>query len=320
MRTIGSFWSVLLSFWAAVVFCVGYAFFGYLLIRAYADTELASRTVRFFIFDYGGLIAGSACAALFLMSVLVLRMIPQLIEEAISSAQIKDTGYDFWKARFDSSRLGVAQFATYFLGGFAIYSLLQFQVRDDLQIFFVVFTSLQYGFGGFIGRKLWCVGHMLRSLENVKPRNNLLEIEALPRLIYVVNIFTFLTLMMTIIHTYFHAQLEYRTSFDVVQLLRPFVYLPLVLAIPVIILFNFYPRMVVNRLYLRSIRQRKDWLSRKMQKSGEPEIAQLKHTIDYEKYLNEEFRYRQHVALSELPVALTITVAVIVTVVRILAN
>ena len=118
MQTIGSFWSVLLSFWAAILFCAGYAFFGYLIIRAHADSELAGRTVRFFLFDYGGLIAGTACAALFLMSVLVLRMIPQLIEEAISSAQIKDTTYDSWKARFESSRLGIAQFASYFLGGY----------------------------------------------------------------------------------------------------------------------------------------------------------------------------------------------------------
>ena len=57
-----------------------------------------------------------------------------------------------------------------------------------------------------------------------------------------------------------------------------------------------------------------------MEKSEEPEIAKLKNTIDYEKYFNEEIRYRQRVALSELPDALTITDAIIVTVVRILAN
>ncbi len=78
--------------------------------------------------------------------------------------------------------------------------------------------------------------------------------------------------------------------------------------------------MVVNRLYLKSIRQRKDWLAEKMEGSEETEFAKLKYTIDYEKYLNEEFRYRQRVALSELPVALTITVAIIVTVVRVLAS
>lgn len=57
-----------------------------------------------------------------------------------------------------------------------------------------------------------------------------------------------------------------------------------------------------------------------MQKSDETEMTKQKHAIDYEKYLNEEFRYRQRVALSELPVALTITVAIVITAVRFLAT
>lgn len=318
MRTIGSFWSVLLSFWAAVLFCVGYAALGYLVISSVLDADLANSTIMYFVFDYGGLITGTSCAALFLMSILVLRVIPSLIEEAVSDEQIDGTDYEFWKERFQSFRLSLAQFSTYFFGGFAIYSFLQFQVATDVQPLFVIFTAFQYAFGGMIGRKLWCIGHLLRSLEDVKPNSDLLEIEALPKLIYIVNIFTFLTLLMTVVHTYFHAQLEYGS--DIAMLLRPLVYLPLILALPVVVLFNFYPRMVVNRLYLKSIRQRKELLAEKMQQSKESELTKLKHSIDYEKYLNEEFRYRQRVALSELPVALTVMVAVLVTIVRVLTS
>jgi len=94
----------------------------------------------------------------------------------------------------------------------------------------------------------------------------------------------------------------------------------MVLALPVVVLFKFYPRMVVNRLYLKSIRQRKQWLADQMAESEETEFAKHKHSIDYEKYLNEEFRYLQRVAQSELPVALTITVALVVTIARVLAS
>ncbi len=206
MRTMGGFWSVLLSFWAALLICAAYAGAGYLAISIFINVESALDALRFFIFDYGGLIAGTAGASLFLMSILVLRAIPELIEDAIEPSEISETPYGFWRARLQSPHLGLAQFATYFIGGFGIYSLFEFPVSQNVQLFFVAFTALQYAFGGFIGRKLWCVGHMLRSLENVTPQSNLLEIEALPRLIYLINIFTFLTLLMTVIHTYFHAR------------------------------------------------------------------------------------------------------------------
>lgn len=276
--------------------------------------------VELFVSGYGGLIAGTACITLFLMSIFVLRVVPQLIEDAIPDLEIEQTRYHFWKRRLESKILGISQFTTYFAAGYAIYSLLGFPVAKGAQPLLVIFTGIQYGCGGFVGRKLWCVSHMLRSLEGVKPKDNLLETESLPRLIYVVNIFTFLTLVMTAVHTYFLSRIEYSTQGDLTTAIHSLVYLPMVLAMPVVILFNFYPRMVVNRLYLKSIRQRKDWLAEKMLESSESEVSKIKHTIDYEKYLNEEFRYRQRVALSELPVALSITLAIIVATIRFLAK
>lgn len=320
MRTSGSFWSVLFSFWAALLFCIAYAAAGYFLLSAWYDQGTASSTIQMFVYQYGGLVAGTACAALFLMSILVLRTVPELIEQALPDEVAEQTDYRFWKGRLLSGRLGLAQFGTYFVCGFGIYSLLEFPGEPMVHLFFAVFAAFQYSCGGFIGRKLWCVGHLLRSIEHVDPKSDLLDTEAFPRLIYLVNIFTFLTLLMTVIHTYFHARMDYVFSSEFAVLLAPLIYLPMVLALPVVVLFNFYPRMVVNRLYLKSIRQRKQWLADQMAESEESEFAKHKHSIDYEKYLNEEFRYRQRVALSELPVALTITVALVVTIARVLAS
>lgn len=309
---------MLFSFWAALLFCIAYAAAGYFLLVATYDRGSANETIQIFVNQYGGLIAGTACGSLFLMSILVLRTVPELIEQALQTEVAELDNYRFWKDRLLSDRLGIAQFGTYFLGGFGIYSLLEYPGEPLDHLFFVVFTALQYSCGGFVGRKLWCVGHLLRAIEHVDPRSDLLNTDAFPRLIYLINIFTFLTLLMTVVHTYFHARMDYVLSSEFAVLLAPLVYLPMVLALPVVVLFNFYPRMVVNRLYLKSIRVRKQWLADQMAESDESEFAKHKHSIDYEKYLNEEFRYRQRVALSELPVALTITVAIVVTISRFL--
>jgi hypothetical protein len=320
MKTSSSFWSVLLSFWAALLFCIIYAAGGYAIISFLDGGDEAFNFLKFFVSGYSGLVTGTASATLFLMSISILRLVPQLIEDAISDLEIERTAYRYWKARFESFPLGLAQFTTYFLAGFAIYSVLGFPVEADSKILLVLFTSLQYALGGFVGRKLWCLGHMLRSLETVLPKEDILETEALPRLIYIVNIFSFLTLVMTAIHTYFHAHIKYVPSSELANILQPVVYLPLILAMPVIVLFNFFPRMIVNQLYLKSIRQRKDRLSRRIERSDESDISKFKHTIDYEKYLNEEFRYRQRVALSELPVALSVILALIAVAVRLWAT
>lgn len=314
------FWSVLLSFWAALIFSIIYAALSFLVLWWIVGEDMAAEALRFFVLDYGGLITGTGCATLWFMSFLVLRFVPDLIEEAIPDSEIEGTDYAFWKRRFDSDFHGLAQFATYFIGGYAIYSLLNFPVPDGAQIVFTLFTALQFAFGGFVGRKIWCVGHMLRSLEDVSPREWLFDSDAFPRLIYLVNIFTFLVLLLTVVHTYVHSRIDYVASSEFSVLAQSLVYLPLVLAFPVLVLFNFYPRMVINRLYLKSIRLRKDSLAEKLIELDEPEMSKLKHKIDYEKYLNEEFRYRQKVALSELPVALTIVVAVLLTTVRVMAN
>jgi|GEM_PF-6788799 len=320
MGTSGNFWSILLSFWAALLFCIAYAIAGYFLLRFNYGQSSVNSTIQIFIYQYGGLVAGTACVSLFLMSILVLRTVPDLIEQALPEDVSERTDYRFWKDRLLSGRLGVAQFCTYFMGGFGIYSLLEFQGEPLVHLFFAIFAALQYSCGGFIGRKLWCVGHLLRSIEHIDPNRNLLDTEAFPRLIYLVNIFTFLTLLMTVIHTYFHARMDYVLSSEFSFALASLVYLPMALALPVVVLFNFYPRMVINQLYLKSIRKRTQWLAEQMSDSDETEFSKHKHSIDYEKYLNEEFRYRQRIALSELPVALTITVALIVTIARVLAN
>ena len=49
MRTVGGFWSVLLSFWAALIFCTAYAGFGYFAISSLVNVETAFDSVRLLI-------------------------------------------------------------------------------------------------------------------------------------------------------------------------------------------------------------------------------------------------------------------------------
>lgn len=99
---------MLLSFWAALLFCVAYATAGYFVLGLGYDQSTANSAILVFVYQYGGLIAGTACASLFLMSTLVLGAVPALIEQALPDSTTEQTDYRFWKERLQSGRLSVA--------------------------------------------------------------------------------------------------------------------------------------------------------------------------------------------------------------------
>lgn len=310
MIIVGAFWKVIYSFWAALSLTAMYGILGYIAFFTFEGSDSASSLIKFYIIDYSGLITGGACTTLFFLVILILGEFPNTISSNFSEKQLKYTQYSYWLKKSTSIIFGVLQFALYFLIGFSIYMLLEFPVPDSQKLYFTISTGVQFGMGGYVGRRLWCVGLMLKCLETVNPDRELFGNDDLPRLIYIVNIFTFLTFLMTGVHTYFHSIIEYENSTDLRYFIEPMVYLPAILAFPVVILFNFYPRMVVNRIYIRSINQQRDYIYQKLKDAGEDEVTRLKYMIEYQKYMNEEFRYRQRVALSEVPIALTILVAI----------
>lgn len=313
--SLGKLSGVIFSFWAGLVFCLLFAFGGKEIVRIAADEGSAVEFFDLFFGRYGGFWTGSLCFMVFVLTVILFKDLPLGIEQDLPEISGHEE-YLRYRRRFESRGLALVQSTIYFAIGFAIYSVCQFDTNGPANTLLTLFTALQFSFGGLLGRKLWCTAYILKSIEQTEPPSDLLEKTNLQSLILTVNIFTFLTLVTTLVHTYFHFNMNYQYVALPESMARYLPLSPALLAFPVLIMFNFIPRSTVNRLYIRSIEKSKEALVDGVLNNSDDEFSKQKLLIDYKKHLNEEYRYRQRAALSELPVVLAIVTLVATLLVR----
>jgi len=158
---------------------------------------------------------------------------------------------------------------------------------------------------------------MLESIRNVKVNEDLFVSDKLSGVVVMVNIFTFSMIVSLVIHTVVHYNISYSSSVLDVSALKFLVILPVLLILPVLTLFNFHPRSVVNSLYRRSIEMRRSRLSSLIEVSGLTEVEKQKQLIDYEKFLKDELRYHYRLIFTEAPVILTIIFSIMAVLVKI---
>ena len=87
--------------------------------------------------------------------------------------------------------------------------------------------------------------------------------------------------------------------------------LPAIIATPVVVLFNFYPRSVLRKIYARSIAMEVESLKKKCNDSRLSPYERMSHIVEYDRLLKDELNHRMRLTLSDLPVGITILVAVI---------
>jgi hypothetical protein len=157
---------------------------------------------------------------------------------------------------------------------------------------------------------------MLEAIRRVDVDEALFTEDKLSKIVVMVNIFTFSMILSLIIHTISHYNLTYRSNILDPNALKILVNVPILLILPVLILFNFQPRAVVNSLYQSSINKRRDRLSSLIENSSLTDVEKEKQLIDYEKFLKDEIRYHYRLAFTEAPVVLTIVFSVLTILIR----
>ena len=203
-------------------------------------------------------------------------------------------------------------FSTMFIvAGFLIFFYCQFPLRGIPQYFMVGFACAQYGLGVYVGRKLFYVAQMLNSIEEITLTKNIFRDDALGRIVSYVNILSTLTIVFVYVHvtSYFNGPFELNPIYG--PALRVALMLPAVIAAPVLIIFNFYPRAVLRRLYARSINDQVSRLTERLKNQNLSEFERMSCAIEYDKLWKEELRSRLRLSLSDLPIAITIVVAIV---------
>lgn len=253
-----------------------------------------------------GLILGSALVVFLSQGV-----IPDAIEKAFTEGQLASTDYFIYKNRFTSRRRSMSFAAEFAVAGFIIFYSCQFPLSASAEALMIIPACAQYALGVYVGRKLLYAGMMLHSLLGITATRNLFKERELDEINSYVNIVSTLTIIFVYVHVigYYEGPFRYSTVFG--ESVRILLILPALIATPVLLIFNFYPRVVLRKLYGQSIDIEVKKLQEALQNEGLSSFEKKSYLIEFDKMYREELRYNLQLTLSDLPIGITILIMVL---------
>lgn len=271
-----------------------------------AQAFLSAFTISFKVVFSLGLILGTALVVFRSQNV-----IPETIEAAFNHKQLSETQYNFYKRRFQSPRRSITFAADFIIVAFVIFSCCQFPLSKAGEIIMVIAACVQYGLGVYVGRKLFYAGMMLHSLLTVPVTRNLFKERELDDVNSYVHITSTLTVIFVYVHVmgYFGGPFLYNSVLG--QSVKPLLILPALIATPVLLIFTFYPRAVLRKLYSNSIDCEMDNLRETLKDEHLSAYEKRSYLIAFDKMSRDELRYSLQLTLADLPIGVTILIMVL---------
>jgi hypothetical protein len=194
---------------------------------------------------------------------------------------------------------------------FIIFQFCRFPLSGLAEGLMIVAGCGQWALASYVGRKLRYAGMMLQSLLTVPVTDNLFKPRKLDVINTSVNIASTLTVMFVylLIRSYYAAPFVYDSFIG--RSAQVFLLLPAVLATPVLLIFNFYPREVVRKIYHKSIDIEVEKLKEEIRNEALTEFEKKLRLMEVEKMHREELRYSLQLTLSDLPIGITILIMLV---------
>jgi len=239
-------------------------------------------------------------------------VIPETIEAAFQGRLTSD--YFYYKHRFWSRKITAWFCGEMIIWSFAVFAYCEFPLFDLGQDLMLAAVCAEFALAAYVGRKLMYTGMMLHSLLPITVRRNLFRKRELDAINPYVHVASTLTIIWVYVHVtgYYAGPFKYSSWFG--ETIRLFLLLPAILAVPVLLIFNFYPRAVLRKLYSQSIDFEIKRLKRALRSAKLSAYEKKSYLIELDKMSRDELRYSLQLALSDLPIGITIVVMVLQTV------
>ena len=254
----------------------------------------------------GGLIIGTALFVLFSQ-----QDVPTFLEDTFDEQSLRETDYYQQKAKYLSLRRSMTFATDFVVVGFLIFYFCKFPLRGVSEYFMIFFACAEYGLGVYVGRKLFYIAKMLNSISGIKLTKNIFRHDNLGIVTSYVNALSTLTIVFVYVHvtSYYYGPFDFSSTIS--NSVRVALMLPAVIATPVLVIFNFYPRTVLRRLYSRSIQNEVRDLTEKLKDENLSEFERLSYVVQYDSLSKDELSNRLRLALSDLPIGITIILMII---------
>jgi hypothetical protein len=294
----------MLLFFLGLALSVAYGLGGAALVWRIGGTSeaqlfFAAYTTSFKTVLSLGLILGTALIVFYRQDV-----IPATIEKAFKGHLTQD--YYYYKRRFSSLRISLTFSGEMILIAFVIFSYSQFPLSRPGEVLMLIAACAEYGLAVYVGRKLMYTAMMLHSLLAIPVNRNLFRKRELDGITPYVHVASTLTIIFLYVHMvgYYNGPFLYKSilggSIKVFLL-----FLPLI-ATPVLLIFNFYPRIVLTKIYDQSIDVEITRVRKAMRDEKLSPYEKRSYLLELNKMSRDEMRYSLQLALTDLPIGITI--------------
>jgi hypothetical protein len=244
------------------------------------------------------------------------RLIPETIEAAFRPEELEKTRYPHFKARFGNRRQSIIWSSELALASFLVFLLCKFPLPLLAENLMILAACAEYAFGVYVGRKLFYSALMLESLLEIKVNRNLFKNQELGIIDEYVHIASTLTFVFGAIHlhNYYFGPFSFQGVLG--ESARVLVLLPAIIGTPVLLIFNFYPRRVLRRIYSESIDVEIRNLERRLRDQTLDTFQRMSYVIEFEKQSRDELRYRLRLTLADLPIGITLLITLLASLLR----
>ena len=269
------------------------------------------RYVESFVISFNCLISGGLVFGVGLFVLDTQAGIPELAKDTFSPQVLAETSFEKYRKRYSSQVGALIGSANYAVIAFLIFYLCEFPFQGIANILMIAFACIQYAVLLYVGRKIYFIAHMLNSLGTIKLTLSILDNKSLSRVAGYVNIVSTITIAAVYANAvgYYYGPFVYHSVLGTsAKLLLLFM---VVAAAPVIIIFNFYPRVVLRTLYEQSIELEVETLKERLNRTQLTPAEFETVLIDYDRLKQAELKERLQLTLSDVPMAVAIIIAAI---------
>lgn len=244
------------------------------------------------------------------------RAIAETVRATFTKEELAATDYYRYEHRFFSRFRSVTFSAEFIIIAWIIFSYAHFPLSQPGEAMMMIAVCAEYALGVYVGRKLRYASEMLQSLLDVPITRNLFRKRELDVINSYVHVASTLMLIFGYIHVvnYYEGPFRYDSIFG--QSMKPFLLIPVIIGTPVLLIFNFYPRTVLRKLYGRSIDFEARRLKRSMANASLSLYEKRSYLSEFKRMSREELRYSLQLTLSDLPIGITILIAAIQSLMR----
>lgn len=238
-------------------------------------------------------------------------LIPDILRDSFTTRQLARSSYPLYEQRYLSRRRSLTFAAEFVIAAFIIFTLCQFPLQSPAEDLMIIAACAEYGFGVYVGRKLCYAGMMLHSLLPIRVRRNLFANRELDEINSYVNIVSTLTILFVYVHVTNYYDAPFLCGSAAGESVRMFLILPAVIATPVLLIFNFYPRVVLRKVYSRSIEVELKRLRSVLSNEELSAFERRSHLVDFERMSQDQVRFNLRLTLNDLPIGIIIMIMIL---------